>query len=259
MIKNSGFPITERVKSVDDMKLPAGSNLMHSVVIGRNDNDLPEPPDEADEVKSFLCCRREVHNGNWPKLYFESLGLDPEPRPLLEAAGVSTADPRTASTLVDHTMDHPIDLHTFAVRHFAGKYKLKAERRPKSIGVDFLGARQFDATVTDLIHEALIDTFQAKYFFARIRPEHYFDAGPLVTEYPCPPHPAYPAGHGAIAGAIVAAWRKLVEAPDEVFKELEHAGRQYAHYRTLAGVHWPTDNTAGFDSGVATVERKLRD
>lgn len=250
------FPILERVRSLGGV--PAEAAYMHSVVVGRNDNDLPDPVPIEEEVDAFLDCRGETVEQRWATAYFEGLGIDPEPPALLKGAGVSTVVPSTAVALVDHTMDHPTDLHRFAAKHFAGRYELVAKRKPASVGVDFLGARKFDAQVAELMHEALVDCFQAKYFFARLRPEHFFKAGRLVTTYRCPPHPAYPAGHGAIAGATLQAWRVLTVAEDSVYEELELAAQHFAHYRTLAGVHWPTDNSAGFDSGVATVRRKLR-
>ncbi len=231
---------------------------LHSVMRGRNDFDVPPPPTigsaEFDvEVDRFLGCRLDVASGKWPTAFFESIDLDPTPPKMFARYGVTEDDPKAASRLVDHAMDHPFDLHRTFVAEW-GQPKLKrsqADDSPQSHGVDFLGWREFDAIVADNIHKALVEAFQVKYFHAYPRPEQLFESGRLVAEYGCPPHPSYVAGHGAIAGATVQTWVDHVELTPAQIAEAEHAGRQYAQYRTLAGVHWAPDNTQGYNLGVA--------
>ncbi len=229
---------------------------LHSVVRGRNDYDVPAPPaidsDEfGREVELFLSARHDVKAGRWPYEYFEAIGLDPAVPDMFRPLGVTEDDPVSAARLVDHAMDKTIDLHHAFVDHFKGA-KLKkpqAERSPQSAGVDFLGWREFDAIVLENVHKALIEAFQVKYFYAFPRPEHHFAAGALIGEYGCPPHPSYVAGHGAIAGTTVQTWIDHVKLTDAQITQAEHAGRHYAHYRTLAGVHWAMDNTQGYELG----------
>ena len=244
------FP-TEKVTNLD-----GHDPQLHSVVRGRNDYGIPAPatlgtPQHDEQVELFLSARHDVTAGIWPATYFEALGIEPAAPAMFASVGVTEDDPKSAARLVDHAMDHPYDLHRVFVAEFGNPVlkQCQTERTPQSASVDFLGFRLFDAIIANNIYDALVEAFQVKYFFATARPEHVFASGALVAEYKCPPHPSYVAGHGAIAGATVQTWIDNAVLEDEQVTAMIHAGRQYAHYRTLAGVHWAEDNTAGFDLG----------
>lgn len=256
------FPINKQVTDLDN--LPDGSQFMHSVVRGRNDYDLPAPPafdspQFKEELERFINVRTDVVNGVWPSWYFEDLGINPEPPEMFKQFGVTKTTPKAAAELVDHSMDHPNDLHNVFMQQVGGTPKLKTlqgDRKPEQAGQDFLGARLLDAEISVGIYQALLEAFQAKYYFVYTRPEHYYQAGRLVAEYSCPPHPSYPAGHATIAGLIFGTWDHLVELTETQRAEFLHAAKQYGHYRLFAGVHWSFDNTAGFELGIKKAEHK---
>lgn len=230
--------------------VPDSAEFMHSVVVG-SPNGVPEPPPIESETGVFLKVRKDVRARKWPGWFFEDLGIDPAPPPMFARHGVNHKSPAGAVRLVDHAMDHRLDLHRAFVDAVGGVPTLKADRSPPASGVDFLGLVQFDGFVAASIAAALVAAFETKSWFVRVRPEHFFESGELVAEYQCPPHHSYVAGHSAIAGATVQAWIDNVELED--VGPFITAGQQYGHYRTLAGVHWPADNAAGFDLGRAIV------
>lgn len=256
MISEEGFPIKSKVTNLKTV--PEEAEFMHSIVVGRNDNDLEDPIDIGLEADLFLECREQVVEGKWPASYFEKLGIDPEVPEIFKMLGIRKNDPLAAVRLVDHRMDKPMDLHNAAKDFFGGSVDPDMPEKFKAKGFPFLRLQQFDAEVHSLVYEALVDCFQAKYFFMRLRPEHWFKAGRLVTEYQCPPHGEYPAGHGAGAGATYQNWVKRGAVDTAGLEKLKHAAQHLAHYRTLAGVHWPSGNSAGFESGVKTVQRILK-
>lgn len=251
----SGYPVSP--EAVTD----GGPSKMVSVVAGRNDYRVINPPQVGGAefmhaCRAFIGVRDDVTEGRWPHWYFEDLGIDPTPPPMFARHQVTAANPGAAAVLVDHAMDHRADLHREFLRR-AGPIRMRlrpAERTPPQKGTEFLGVSALDAAVAAAVHRALVETFQVKYWFGYPRPETWFDAGQLVNAYPCPPHPSYPAGHGAIAGATVQAWIDHVDLSDADIAVLVTAGRQYAHYRTFSGVHWPFDNDTGFDLGRAVAE-----
>ena len=248
-----GWP-KSRVHDLSDYQ----DSKLHSVVRGRNDYNVPSPsqlgtPEFEIQRDLFLSIRHDVTEDRWPDEYFGEQGIDPDPPAMFESVGVTRHDPQAAARLVDHAMDHPLDLHMLFVEHFGQPRLLlgQDERTPQSAGVDFLGFRWFDSVVTGKIYEALVEAFQVKNFFCQQRPEHYFESGKLVAEYGCPEHLAYVAGHGAIAGATVAAWETHVDPEQFDIVEGETAGLHYAHYRSAGGVHWPEDNEQGYWLGKA--------
>lgn len=228
---------------------------MVSVVAGSNEWNVPAPPAPGspefdEECRTVIRVREDVSSGSWPEWFFDDLGLPTRVPSILRAEGVTEADPESASRLVDHAMDHRLDLHQVFLRSFSVRLKEPGiEHRPPAKGVDFLGVSAFDAATSWAIHAALVETFHVKYWFGQVRPELYFDTGQLISSYPCPNHPAYPAGHAAIAGATVQSWVDHVELEPADVAAIEDAGLLYAHFRTVAGVHWPSDNDAGFRLG----------
>ncbi len=106
----------------------------------------------------------------------------------------------------------------------------------------------------------------------------------LSQVYPegCPTHPAYPAGHAAIAGACVTVLKACFDAqfvlpnplvaaadglrrvpysgePLSVGGELHKLAANMAFGRDTAGVHWRSDGAAGLQLGEAVALRLLQD
>ena len=98
-------------------------------------------------------------------------------------------------------------------------------------------------------HDAMVACFEAKYHYWRIRP---FQAHPgLVTLFPTPNHPSYPAAHGAGSGAAGAMLAYLF--PRDA-TSLVAAQTLLAQSRLWAGIHYQTDIDAGLAQGQAVAQ-----
>lgn len=230
---------------------------MVSVVRGRNDLDLPTPSAPSEEQERlFIMGRKSAMMNEWPYEYLASHRVNPSPTPSIEAfcRSKGVVQPgRMWSHLADFVgMDDPLDWHSW-LRKNSGEVTLvepQDERSPKQCGVDFLGLVGLDRRVSMAVEDALIEAFQAKYYFKQPRPSHHFRAGTLVESAPCPAHWSYPAGHGAIFGAIAEVWATHTISRWSA-DDLRDSAHQLAHARTGRGVHWPEDNKAGVAVGVA--------
>lgn len=101
-------------------------------------------------------------------------------------------------------------------------------------------------------HDAMVACFEAKYHYWRIRP---FQASPgLVTLFPTPNHPSYPAAHGAGSGAagVISAYLFPRDAT-----ALVAAQTMLAQSRLWAGIHYQTDIDAGLAQGQAVAQLVL--
>ena len=101
------------------------------------------------------------------------------------------------------------------------------------------------AYVSVAMHDATIAAWESKYFYNRRRPAEVDPT--LRTRVATPNSPSYPSEHAAAAGAAAAVLSYLL--PDEAayFQALaEEAGRS----RLFAGVQFPSDNTADWNSDV---------
>ncbi len=85
--------------------------------------------------------------------------------------------------------------------------------------------------------------------FDRVRPS-YLDPT-LTTAIPVPNHPSYPSGHATQALFIALILSDL--DPDNATMYQESAFK-IAHYREIAGVHYPSDSQAGQDLAKAYFE-----
>lgn len=98
-------------------------------------------------------------------------------------------------------------------------------------------------------HDAAVGCFDGKYFYWRIRP---FQAHPgLVTLFPTPNHPSYPAAHGAGSGAAggISAYLFPRDAA-----ALTAAQRMLVDSRLWAGIHYQTDIDAGWNLGQSVAQ-----
>ena len=114
-------------------------------------------------------------------------------------------------------------------------------------GVDqgmLLRADRMLALMNVAIYDATIATWDAKFFYNRVRPGTA-DAS-LATAIPAPASPSYPCEHSAAAGAAAAVLGYLFPDDAAFFDAL---AREAAQSRLLAGVAYPSDVAAGLDLG----------
>lgn len=169
------------------------------------------------------------------------------PQPL-HMAGLDASAPKRLAQAVH--MDSPIDLG-LAMLHFANQHG--APKVAEINQIDFLA--HFPGTIKALgiaIDDAINRAFEAKYFFGVVRPEEI--VGYNMTAYPegCPPHPSFPAGHGAAAGAVGAYFRQEWDLPEDKLQDILDSCYLWAMFRSLAGVHYAPDNLAGLNIGGLT-------
>ena len=205
------------------------------------------------EMNEVIEARLDVLNGTYPDWlmakYHPREDFDPWLIPLpLVAQGISTSDPAGMADVVH--MDTPIDMPLAVLRWLLDEgTQIKTSVTDH---VDFLGAVPYVIeNVADAVKRNLQRAFEAKYYFGRPRPEEVFEdeyaiAGFKLTAYPegCPNHPAYPAGHGAAAAAVTV-FEKMFRLSERQRRIVYDTAYHWAMYRTLAGVHYATDNMAG--------------
>ena len=100
------------------------------------------------------------------------------------------------------------------------------------------------------MHDAMVAAWDSKYAYNRQRPSAVDRAvAPSLT---VPNSPSYPAEHAVAAGAAEAVLSYLFPTEADAFKSLaEEAGRS----RLFAGVHYPSDVSAGLELGRAVGRR----
>ena len=251
-----GFTMTYPVADV--MAIPTEGSTLESPRNG-NPYDLPPPtqPEDAgfqaefDEVLEVgdLICR-----GIWPSDFLarhhpEPSRFNPNELPeLFEGTGIDITNPVTAAFAVG--MDRPWDLPQQALI-----WLLRTGiplKRPKTWHVETVGNHIYPMEdILDHLKRMERKFFPAKYYFGRPRPEAVAGVpGAIFTTYTvgCPNHPAYPAGHGALATAckVLDKYFSMTQAEkDQIFDAMY----LWAQFRTLARVHYATDNLAGLALG----------
>jgi PAP2 superfamily protein len=108
------------------------------------------------------------------------------------------------------------------------------------------------ALVNVAIYDAIIAAWEAKYTYWRPRPGV---DNPQVATLGVNPHsPSYPSEHAVVAGASAAVLAYLFPNAAKLFDDLaQESGKS----RLLAGVHYPSDVTAGFALGRAVASLVL--
>jgi membrane-associated phospholipid phosphatase len=102
------------------------------------------------------------------------------------------------------------------------------------------------ATVSVAMHDAFVACFDAKYTYWTIRPSQ-LDPD-VVTPFPHPNHPSYPAAHGCNSGAGSTVLAGFFPADGEA---MIAAGQEATESRFWAGIHYESDNVAGWEIGQA--------
>lgn len=263
-----------------------------SPVIGQ-DLGLAPPPTECDELDEFVAVRKQVEAGEFPLEYlvhssgmtlgeYDQLGatlhdyfvtvLDGAgnyvkvPKPFLEAAadaclnkGIEHEDPKNITNALIElaSMDDPTDLGDLLTDFMISKGEIPISM---SNANDFVGRRNMFGNLAKASGAALRVVFLSKYFTGRPRPiEEILEPAAVGLEnvvHPgavTPKHPAYGAGHGAVAGrTLVELLEQFPNASPEVVTFLTLCCKWFAHLRTPLGVHWPSDNDAGLKVGLAS-------
>lgn len=93
-------------------------------------------------------------------------------------------------------------------------------------------------------YDSVIASFDAKYTYWAIRP---FQLDPqVITLFPTPNHPSYPANHGVTSGAIAEILAYLF--PDNA-ESIRNRAIENADSRIWAGIHFQSDIEAGLILG----------
>ncbi|MGH7586273.1 MAG: vanadium-dependent haloperoxidase [Gemmatimonadales bacterium] len=101
--------------------------------------------------------------------------------------------------------------------------------------------------------DALIGCWDAKYHYWFIRPPQADPA--IVTAFPTPPHPSYPAGHSCASGAMMGVLS--AEFPSERDR-LAAVAEEASLSRLYAGIHYRFDMEVGLALGHAVAEKAER-
>lgn len=109
------------------------------------------------------------------------------------------------------------------------------------------------ALVTASMADAVIGVFDSKYTYQYKRP-NMVDTS-IVTIMPTPNHPSYPAGHATISWAAATVLSTYL--PDNK-QEWEKLAKEASDSRTIGGIHFPTDNTAGTTLGTSIGNQLLK-
>ncbi len=124
-----------------------------------------------------------------------------------------------------------------------GAYQAWYERLAISVfenNLDSLSAAHMYATVAAANYDAIIACFKAKYEYWQIRPEQLDPE--LNNLFPSPPHPSYPSAHSCSSTSYAEAASHFFPERAEEFKAIGEAG---GNSRLIAGIHYPSDDTAG--------------
>lgn len=110
-------------------------------------------------------------------------------------------------------------------------------------------AARIYAALAVTYHDAIVACFNAKYAYWLIRPSQLDPE--VVTLFPPPPHPSYPAAHGCASGATGGILGALFPSEAEVLKQGAVAA---ATTRIWAGIHYRTDVEVGLALGETVAE-----
>ena len=210
----------------------------------------------AETLDEVIQVRRSVELRQWPTEYLSKehpvdSSLGAETPVLLRNLGISKRRPSTAAEAVrmDDVTDLGIELF-HALRDQGAVLATVADGYGHFPFVESYAAFVADLGMASLY--ALKNIFEVKSHFGLERPETVLNLpGCIVTgdEYGAPNHFSYGAGHGAVAGATEVVINKYFRLTDEQKALVKDAVYQFAHWRTLLGVHYRQDNDCGIRVG----------
>ncbi len=207
-----------------------------------NRNGIPEPLDiNSDEYRKELnevtLARLDVVAGKWPYRYFEFCDINPEPAEFLMDAGITVKDPVAACNFV--RMDAPDELMRAIITWLNKEMIPLRYEQPNCF--DFLGRNVHAMTQYQLwASEVMEIIFESKYDAMQPRPEEL--VGESFPQYPCPPHPEDPTGHGGFAGCGNYTAKRLFKCDSQAGGEIEDGTKMITHLRDIAGMHLRTSS-----------------
>jgi hypothetical protein len=180
--------------------------------------------------------------------------------------------------------DEPLGIYHLALVKLLNKQGAKVDKEiiPSTCIVEFIrGVVMLNYLINWSISTVGPLNFGIKYYVGRARPEEVawnihtgaipapqdlveaiaarnLTSAESFTAYPegSPRHPSWPAMHSAASSASL--WLAVVmNLTDAQFCEVKRVDYAVAYARTVAGVHYPTDNIAGLNLGQEIVAQKL--
>ena len=217
-------------------------------------HDSPSPRHDADDLQEVIDVREQVALGHWPSEFLDNrYGGDDVPD-LLQARtalNLTKENPSIAALVV--TMDQPdslgIELHNELV---ARGVKYKEHQDHVQFCDPEFSYTAFKRDLANANHLALNHAFDVKYYYRAKRPEQYVQVAPCIfseDKVGAPAHYSYPAGHGATSGSAQAVIESYFDLDSEMKGKVYDACYQFAHWRTLLGVHFREDNDEGLRIG----------
>lgn len=108
------------------------------------------------------------------------------------------------------------------------------------------------ATMAVANHDAIVACFDSKYAYWRIRPVQLDPE--VVTLFPTPPHPSYPAAHACASNALA---NTLAYFFPEHAEMILAAAKEAGESRVWGGIHYRSDVDAGLVLGEAVAQTVL--
>lgn len=247
-----------------DNAIPA-NQMLHSPRAG-NAHGTPRPiyPGEAgfeEALYEVIETRAKVVHMEWPTQYLTSKhpvpGMGDDVPFLLNHMQIGRGNPETCAQVV--AMDKPSDLGLeLWNRVIQAGGKLKDKYKAKNGNTPFVEAfARFNAELGFACYVALDKIFDVKYHWMLERPETVKNIpGCIFTgdRYGAPNHPAYGAGHGAVAGITLELIKRFFNLAGDLLNMVIDACYQFAHWRTLLGVHYRADNDLGMEVGASVID-----
>ena len=222
-------------------------------------HDSPAPRHNAADLQEVLEVRRRVELGEWPSEYLSHANGTGKEIPVLlrsRALALSVVRPKTAALVV--TMDKPYSLGVeMADALLAMGAKLKVDLPHVQFCDPEMSYTSLLRDLASANHRALGHCFQVKYHYKAKRPEQYAKVDPCIFAVDlvgAPGHPSYPAGHGGTSGSAEAVIMRYFDLDNDGVAMVKDAAYQFAHWRTLLGVHFREDNDEGLRIGRKYVE-----
>lgn len=219
-----------------------------------NAHDSPAPRHSEEDLCEVIEVRRQVELGEWPAEFLANDGGGDDVPDLLKSRTdlrLNKRRPKTAALVV--TMDKPYSLGVELADELLSRgVKFKEVRDHIQFADQTFSYSAFLKDLASANHKALNHAFDVKYHYMAKRPEQLAKVDPCVfcvNDAGAPQHPSYPAGHGATSGSAQAVIEAYFDLDDEMKLKVHDACYQFAHWRTLLGVHFREDNDEGIRIG----------